>query len=48
MFETLFDAYDWVWIYASSAGKTVPYNADNSVRYSAVYEAALTAVSSRP
>ncbi len=43
MFETLFDAYDWVWIYASSAGKTVPYNADNSARYSAVYEAALSA-----
>ncbi len=41
MFETLFDAYDWVWIYASSAGRTVPYNADNSARYSAVYEAAL-------
>ncbi len=43
MFETLFDAYDWVWIYASSAGRTVPYNPDNNARYSAVYEAALTA-----
>lgn len=47
MFETLFDAYDWVWIYASSAGKTVPYNPDNSARYSAVYEAALTASASQ-
>ncbi len=30
MFKTLFDAYDWVWVYASSAGRTVPYNPDNN------------------
>ncbi|MCD6361793.1 MAG: hypothetical protein J7M38_13135 [Armatimonadetes bacterium] len=43
MFETLFDAYDWVWIYASSAGRTLPYDPDNNARYSAVYRAALAA-----
>jgi len=36
-----FDAYDWVWIYASSAAKTQPYNPDNSARYSVVLKAAL-------
>ena len=41
MFRTLFDAYDWVWIYASSAGRTVPYNPDNNARYSAVMRKAL-------
>ncbi len=41
LFRTLFDAYDWVWVYASSAGKTVPYNADNNRLYSEVLTAAL-------
>ena len=41
MFRTLFDAYDWVWIYASSAARTQPYNPDNNARYSAVLKAAL-------
>jgi len=41
MFKTLFDAYDWVWIYASSAGKTQPYNPELTRRYSAVIKAAL-------
>jgi hypothetical protein len=41
MFRTLFEAYDWVWVYASSAGKTVPYNADNNRLYSEVLTAAL-------
>ncbi len=41
MFRTLFDAYDWVWIYASSAADTQPYNPTNSARYSAVLNAAL-------
>jgi hypothetical protein len=41
MFRTLFDAYDWVWVYASSAGKTVPYNPENSRLYSEVLSAAL-------
>ena len=41
MFKTLFDAYDWVWIYASSAGKTAPYDPRNNARYSAVLRAAL-------
>jgi len=39
----LFDAYDWVWIYASSAGKTQPYNPENNKRYSRVLKAALDA-----
>ena len=41
MFRTLFDAYDWVWIYASSAARTVPYNPDNNRMYSEVLSAAL-------
>jgi len=43
MFETLFDAYDWVWIYASSAGKTQPYAPKNAQAYGKVLEAALAA-----
>ena len=43
MFKTLFDAYDWVWIYASSAAKTEPYNPANSQMYSRVLRAALDA-----
>lgn len=41
MFRTLFDAYDWVWIYASSAAKTMPYRPENSRLYSDVLRAAL-------
>ena len=43
MFKTLFDAYDWVWIYASSAAKTVPYNPENAKMYGEVLGAALEA-----
>ena len=41
MFKTLFDAYDYLWIYASSAAKTLPYSSENSLRYSRVLRAAL-------
>ncbi len=43
MFKTLFDAYDWVWIYASSAARTLPYDPKNSQMYGAVLRAALDA-----
>ena len=43
MFQTLFDAYDWVWIYASSAASTLPYDPENNRRYSDVLKAALDA-----
>ena len=43
MFKALFDAYDWVWIYASSAAKTEPYNPKNNRMYSSVLRAALDA-----
>ncbi len=43
MFRTLFEAYDWVWIYASSAAKTEPYKAENSKLYSEVLSRALEA-----
>jgi hypothetical protein len=43
MFKVLFDAYDWVWIYASSAAKTEPYNRKNNRMYSSVLRAALDA-----
>jgi len=46
MFKSLFDAYDYVWIYASSAAKTLPYRAENSQRYSAVLGRALDASAS--
>ena len=46
MFKTLFDAYDYVWIYASSAAKTLPYNPANSQRYSRVLRRALDASAS--
>jgi hypothetical protein len=36
-------AYDWVWIYASSAAKTEPYNPKNNQMYSRVLRAALDA-----
>jgi hypothetical protein len=41
LFKTLFDAYDWVWIYAASAAKADPYDPKNNQRYSAVLRAAL-------
>jgi hypothetical protein len=41
LFKTLFDAYDWVWIYASSAAKTEPYKPENNKMYSDVLRAAL-------
>ncbi len=41
MFKTLFDAYDWVWIYASSAAKTLPYSPANAALYGEVLQAAL-------
>jgi hypothetical protein len=40
-FRTLFDAYDWVWIYASSAAKTQPYSPENNKMYSDVLRKAL-------
>jgi len=43
LFKTLFDAYDWVWIYASSAAKTEPYKPENSRMYGDVLRAALDA-----
>ena len=36
MFKQLFDAYDWVWIYASSEARTEPYNPKNNRLYSRV------------
>jgi len=41
MFRTLFDAYDWVWIYASSAARTEPYDPERNKEYSDVLRAAL-------
>ncbi len=41
MFKTLFDAYDWVWIYASSAAKTLPYSPENARLYGDVLRGAL-------
>lgn len=46
MFKTLFDAYDYVWIYASSAAKTLPYDPEHSRRYSGVLRKALDASAS--
>jgi len=43
MFKTLFDAYDWVWIYASGAARTMPYSPKNSQLYSDVLRASLDA-----
>lgn len=40
-FRTLFEQYDWVWIYAASAGKANPYAPALSATYSAVYRAAM-------
>jgi len=41
MFKALFDAYDYLWIYASGAAKTRPYTPENSKLYSAVLKRAL-------
>jgi hypothetical protein len=41
LFRALFDAYDWVWIYASSAAKTEPYTPERNRQYSDVLRAAL-------
>jgi hypothetical protein len=41
MFRTLFDAYDWVWVYAASAAQTAPYDPQNNRRYSDLLRAAL-------
>ncbi|NOZ20620.1 MAG: hypothetical protein GXP25_05975 [Planctomycetes bacterium] len=41
MFKALFDAYDWVWVYASSAARTEPYNPVNNKMYSEVLLRAL-------
>ncbi|MDP6359118.1 MAG: hypothetical protein QF473_28620, partial [Planctomycetota bacterium] len=41
MFRTLFDAYDWVWIYASSAAKTLPYDPEKNRIYSDVLRTSL-------
>ncbi len=41
MFKALFDAYDWVWIYAAGSGRTEPYNPENNRLYAEVLEAAL-------
>lgn len=46
MFKTLFDAYDYVWIYASSAAKTLPYDPEHNRRYGDVLRAALDASAS--
>jgi hypothetical protein len=43
LFRRLFDAYDWVWIYASSAAKALPYSPANNARYSAALRRALDA-----
>ncbi len=43
MFETLFSAYDWNWIYASSAAKTMPYDPAHNALYTPVLSAALSA-----
>jgi hypothetical protein len=41
LFRTLFDAYDWNWIYASSAAKTLPYKPENNRLYGEVLRKAL-------
>lgn len=43
MFETLFHAYDWVWIYASSAARTMPYDPQRAKTYGDVLRRALNA-----
>ncbi|NOY82065.1 MAG: hypothetical protein GXP31_13800 [Kiritimatiellaeota bacterium] len=48
LFRCLFEAYDWVWIYASSAAKTKPYAPENVARYGAVLRQALEAAAHPP
>jgi hypothetical protein len=43
LFEQLFAAYDWNWIYASSAAKTMPYDPEHNAMYSEVLGEALSA-----
>lgn len=43
LFRALFDAYDWVWIYASSAARTEPYAPANNRLYSDVFSRVLKA-----
>ncbi|MEW6356094.1 MAG: hypothetical protein AB1696_07210 [Planctomycetota bacterium] len=43
MFKTLFDAYDWMWVYAAGAAKTEPYNPVNNKMYSDALRDALDA-----
>jgi len=43
LFRTLFDAYDWVWIYASSAARTEPYTPANNRLYTEVFARVLQA-----
>ena len=43
LFRTLFNAYDWNWIYASSAAQTEPYKPENSRMYGKVLREALAA-----
>jgi len=43
MFEALFTAYDWNWIYASSAAKTMPYDPEHNAMYREALERALEA-----
>ncbi len=43
MFEALFIAYDWNWIYASSAAKTMPYDPAHNEMYREMLGAALEA-----
>jgi len=41
MFRTLFEGYDWVWIYAASAARTEPYKPENNRLYGDVLRQAL-------
>ena len=41
MFRTLFEAYDWVWIYAASASRSQPYKPEQIPLYGDVLRAAL-------
>lgn len=43
LFTALFDAYDYNWIYASSAARTEPYKPENNRMYNDVLRAALDA-----
>jgi hypothetical protein len=43
LFEQLFRAYNWNWIYASGAAKTEPYDSEKNAMYSEVLGEALSA-----